>query len=75
MPLDRDSLQILASVLQKLDAGFSHLPQFTALASGSDHTAEVLQALAEKLTDNFPYFHPLYAGHLGYLLPKPQVGS
>jgi tyrosine decarboxylase/aspartate 1-decarboxylase len=64
MPLDRDSLQILASALQKLDAGFSHLPEFTALTSGSDHTAEVLQALAEKLTDNYPYFHPLYAGQM-----------
>jgi tyrosine decarboxylase / aspartate 1-decarboxylase len=64
MPLDRDSLEILASALQKLDAGFSYLPEFTARASGSDHTAEVLQALAEKLADNYPYFHPLYAGQM-----------
>ena len=64
MPLDLDSLQVLASAVQKLDAGFSHLPGFTARASGSEHAGEVLQALAEKLSDNYPYFHPLYAGQM-----------
>jgi tyrosine decarboxylase / aspartate 1-decarboxylase len=64
MALDRDSLQILARALEKLDSGFSHLPQFSSLASGNDRMQQVLLALAEKLQDNYPYFHPLYAGQM-----------
>ena len=64
MALDRDSLQILARALEKLQSGFSHLPEFTTFASGKDRMPEVLLALAEKLQDNYPYFHPLYAGQM-----------
>jgi len=64
MVLDRDSLEILARALGKLDAGFSHLPEFAPSDSGKERTSEVLFALAEKLQDNYPYFHPLYAGQM-----------
>ena len=64
MVLDRDSLEILARALGKLDAGFSHLPEFAPSDSGKERTSEVLFALAEKLRDNYPYFHPLYAGQM-----------
>ena len=64
MVLDRDSLEILARALGKLDAGFSHLPEFAPSDSGKERTSEVLLALAEKLQDNYPYFHPLYAGQM-----------
>jgi tyrosine decarboxylase / aspartate 1-decarboxylase len=64
MALDRESLEILARALDKLDAGFAHLPEFTPRDSGGQRTEEVLLALAEKLQDNYPYFHPLYAGQM-----------
>lgn len=64
MDLDRNSLQILARALEKLDSGFSRLPQFSSLTSGKDRIEEVLLMLAEKLQDNYPYFHPLYAGQM-----------
>lgn len=64
MVLDRDSLEILARALGKLGAGFSHLPEFAPPDSGKERTSEVLFALAEKLQDNYPYFHPLYAGQM-----------
>src|SRR4029453_14681643 len=64
MALDRDSLQDLARALEKLDAGFSGLPEFSSLACGKDRIEEVLLALAGKLQDNYPYFHPLYAGQM-----------
>src|SRR5437868_13885927 len=64
MALDRESLEILARALEKLDAGFSHLPEFTPRDAGAKLTEEVLLTLAEKLHDNYPYFHPLYAGQM-----------
>src|SRR5215472_15175148 len=64
MALDRESLKILTKALEKLDAGFSSLPEFSHSPAGSARMEEVLLALAEKLRDNYPYFHPLYAGQM-----------
>src|SRR5262245_22272147 len=64
MALDRGSLEILARALAKLEAGFSHLPEFAPAAPGQERMEEVLLSLAEKLQDNYPYFHPLYAGQM-----------
>src|SRR6266568_1857418 len=64
MPLDHDSLEILARALKKLDAGFSRLPEFSPASAGAERMREVLVTLAEKLQDNYPYFHPLYAGQM-----------
>jgi tyrosine decarboxylase / aspartate 1-decarboxylase len=63
MVLDGDSLRILARALEKLDAGFSQLPPFEPQPAG-DRLEEVLAALAGRLQDNYPYFHPLYAGQM-----------
>src|SRR5689334_5765050 len=64
MSLDLDSLQFLARALEKLYAGFSFLPQFESLSADHRKSRDVLLALAEKLSDNYPYFHPLYAGQM-----------
>ena len=64
MALDRESLDILARALDKLDAGFAHLPGISHSVPGAERLQEVLLALAEKLQDNYPYFHPLYAGQM-----------
>ena len=64
MVLDRDSLEILGRTLEKLDAGFSNLPAFDPAPSNRDRMEEVSVQLAEKLSDNYPYFHPLYAGQM-----------
>src|SRR5262245_48792523 len=63
MALDRDSLAILARALEELDGGFSHLPPFEPADRGQ-RLEEVLLALAARLRDNYPYFHPLYAGQM-----------
>jgi tyrosine decarboxylase/aspartate 1-decarboxylase len=62
--LDKDSLKILLDALGKLDAGFATLPEFDALVPGSKGIAETLAETAERLQDNYPYFHPLYAGQM-----------
>src|SRR5947207_5887389 len=64
MALDRESLEILVRALEKLDAGFSQLPEYIAAAPGGERMEEVMLALAEKLQGNYPYFHPLYGGQM-----------
>jgi tyrosine decarboxylase / aspartate 1-decarboxylase len=64
MALDRDSLEILSRALARLDSRFSTLPAFAAAPPGADRLEEVSLELAEKLADNYPYFHPLYAGQM-----------
>ena len=64
MALDQESLEILARALEKLDAGFARLPDFASGVPGGARMEEVMLALAEKLHDNYPYFHPLYAGQM-----------
>src|SRR5271165_2144360 len=62
--LERDTLKILQEALQKLDAGFVSLPEIEAAAPDSQKIGEVLAVVAERLQDNYPYFHPLYAGQM-----------
>src|SRR5262249_2677124 len=62
--LNRDSQQMLAAALERLDSGFSHLPDCSTSAGDAERAQDILLSLAEKLQDNFPYFHPLYAGQM-----------
>jgi tyrosine decarboxylase / aspartate 1-decarboxylase len=62
--LDKTSLKLLAEALETLDSGFSALPEFSANPPGADRIAHVLNAAAARLHDNYPYFHPLYAGQM-----------
>jgi tyrosine decarboxylase / aspartate 1-decarboxylase len=62
--LEKDSLDILRQALGRLDAGFSSLPENHFSSPGIEKLPEVLVAVAERLQDNYPYFHPLYAGQM-----------
>src|SRR6201998_663261 len=62
--LDKDSLKMLLDSLEKRDAGFAPRPEFAAQVPGKQGVAEILAATAERLQDNYPYFHPLYAGQM-----------
>src|SRR5712664_1816837 len=62
--LDKESLKILLQSLEKLDAGFAALPEFGAQVPGALRVAEILASTSERLQDNYPYFHPLYAGQM-----------
>ena len=61
--LETKSLSILLKAIQRLEPGFSDLPSFEGKI---DETAlqNTLAEVAEHLKDNFPYFHPLYAGQM-----------
>jgi tyrosine decarboxylase / aspartate 1-decarboxylase len=62
--LEKADLDLLRQALEKLDAGFASLPQDSRPRTDANRIAEVLAATAERLQDNYPYFHPLYAGQM-----------
>ncbi|MGE5277447.1 MAG: pyridoxal phosphate-dependent decarboxylase family protein [Acidobacteriota bacterium] len=61
--LDTDSLPLLGRALERLDEGFADLPP-AASAPDARAMEEVLLETARRLRDNYPYFHPLYAGQM-----------
>ncbi len=62
--LEKDTLREFLAAVDKLDANFANLPPFEPAIPGRQRIAEVLNEAAAKLRDNFPYFHPLYAGQM-----------
>jgi len=58
---------LLVRASEALESEFSYLPSFD-LGPGQDDNdesiARVLEATARRLGDNYPYFHPLYAGQM-----------
>jgi len=62
--LEQKSLSALLEAVKKLDSGFAKMPALEGEAPGMARIAEVLSATAERLQDNYPYFHPLYAGQM-----------
>ena len=61
--------ELLARATEALEAEFEALPGFEAelgpvSGSGAEAMAAVLDEAAHRLGDNYPYFHPLYAGQM-----------
>ena len=58
---------LLARAAQMLEGGFAELPSFS-LERPSDSDEEAMGALldetARRLSNNYPYFHPMYAGQM-----------
>ncbi|MCK5365151.1 MAG: aspartate aminotransferase family protein, partial [Gammaproteobacteria bacterium] len=63
MNLDTRSLPLLEEALEKLEQGFSNLPDVTPQGDAGN-MREILLEVAERMQDNFPYQHPLYAGQM-----------
>ena len=61
--LENKTLPILEKALAKMDQGFEALPPLNETHDLSRMEAVILQ-LAEKMQDNYPYFHPYYAGQM-----------
>ncbi|MGO8815427.1 MAG: pyridoxal phosphate-dependent decarboxylase family protein [Terriglobia bacterium] len=64
MQLEKGTLEILPTALRKMEEGFTSLPAIDAPALGQERIAEVMEQVAVRLRDNYPYFHPLYAGQM-----------
>jgi tyrosine decarboxylase/aspartate 1-decarboxylase len=56
-------LKLLADSQRTLDEGFAHLPPVPATPLGEAAPA-ILEQVATRLHDNYPYPHPLYAGQM-----------
>ena len=62
--LEKDSLRFLRLALDRLEAGFAALPPMADSPLDSAAIERVLSEVVERLHDNYPYFHPLYAGQM-----------
>jgi glutamate/tyrosine decarboxylase-like PLP-dependent enzyme len=61
--INATEIELLKAALQTLSEGFTDLPEH-GTDFDADATAEVLQAVAHRMQDNYPYFHPQYAGQM-----------
>ncbi|MBI3004721.1 MAG: aspartate aminotransferase family protein [Ignavibacteriales bacterium] len=62
--LEIDSLDVLRKALTRLDGEFRALPRSTSRGISSKKIEKILLEAAKLLGDNYPYFHPLYAGQM-----------
>src|ERR1700749_4361128 len=67
------ALRLLAGALPQLQASFRRLPAQAPPAQDFEAMAAVMSQVAERLADNYPYFHPLYAGQM--LKPPHPLAS
>ncbi len=61
--INYQELDVLRAGLEKLEQGAADLPDFTPPLDVG-RVAEVIDEVAGRMQDNFPYFHPLYAGQM-----------
>jgi len=61
--MPNDLFKILDAAQQHLDAGSAHLPPYSVAPLGESASA-ILHQVADRLQDNYPYAHPLYAGQM-----------
>ena len=61
--IDATELRLLRDALDRLAEGYSDLPEFQT-EFDADAVANVLQEVARRMHDNFPYYHPQYAGQM-----------
>ena len=59
----KDSQRIAVDALRELESGFKDLPDFERTFDG-ERLNSVMMDVADRLHDNYPYFHPLYAGQM-----------
>ena len=62
MEFEKKSIELLSKALKKLESGFD-LPELNE-AFDVVQMEQVLLEVAEKMQDNYPYFHPLFAGQM-----------
>jgi tyrosine decarboxylase / aspartate 1-decarboxylase len=68
--LEKESLGLLQQALARLEEGFQNLPKCDCTPD-IDALLPVLLEVAERMQDNFPYPHPLYAGQM--LKPPTEI--
>jgi tyrosine decarboxylase/aspartate 1-decarboxylase len=64
MMFEKESLGLLGNALETLEQAFATLPAVSAPPSDNVRLATVMNEVAVRLQDNYPYFHPQYAGQM-----------
>ncbi len=59
-----ESAAQLRAAVERLAEGFAGLPSLDSRSADADEIRRILGEAAARLHDNFPYFHPLYAGQM-----------
>jgi tyrosine decarboxylase / aspartate 1-decarboxylase len=59
-----ESAAQLRAAVERLAEGFAGLPSLDSRSVDSEEIRRILGDAASRLHDNFPYFHPLYAGQM-----------
>lgn len=62
MKLEKESIKLLSKALEKLEVGFD-LPEFEKQFE-FEKMEEVMDLVATKMQNNYPYFHPLFIGQM-----------
>lgn len=62
MIFEKESIELLKEALDKMEDGFD-LPDL-AIENDLSKMRDVMLRLAEKMQDNYPYFHPQFAGQM-----------
>ncbi len=63
MLLEKENLGVLKDALGRLDEGFKDLPVYSHEVD-MEAIRQVMMEVAERMQDNFPYPHPMYAGQM-----------
>jgi len=61
---DKDSLGLLREALERMEQGFAGLPAHDPPHVDQAAMRKVLLEVAGRMHDNYPYFHPQYAGQM-----------
>jgi tyrosine decarboxylase/aspartate 1-decarboxylase len=61
--LESKNLVLLERALKRMEGGFSMLPPVD-IEYDIDALAEIMDSIADRMQDNYPYFHPYYAGQM-----------
>jgi glutamate/tyrosine decarboxylase-like PLP-dependent enzyme len=61
---DKGSLELLREALARMEEGFRNLPPYTPPHEDREAMRKVLLEVATRMQDNYPYFHPNYAGQM-----------
>jgi glutamate/tyrosine decarboxylase-like PLP-dependent enzyme len=62
--LEKESVRILLEAVDRLEEGFADLPAVETAAAPREEMRDILLDAAGRLTENYPFFHPLYAGQM-----------
>ncbi|MBW1797407.1 MAG: aspartate aminotransferase family protein, partial [Deltaproteobacteria bacterium] len=64
MLIEIESLKLLRDALRRLEEGFKDLLPVYSPPVDMEALGKILSDVAVRMQDNYPYFHPMYAGQM-----------